>query len=552
MKRHIPLVLTTLAAALVVLSSCVSADQPPAPSHLIAHDVKLDNAGKLLAWTGYDDVIARAWNQLARFPTEANGLPSFFSYPRFEGGPGASLKGLWWAYNPAGLTAMLIDGSVARYAYDGDENGLRIARALADHQLAHGTTPDGWSWAQIPYASANPGQTEWSGGDDRLFCGDQGACGRGDGVGFIEPDKIGELGFGYLQLFEHYGDEQYAAAAVHCADALAAHVASGDKTHSPWPFRVDAETGLKVREPYGSNVIGPIKLFDELLRLKRGDTAAYSKARTTAWSWLMKYPMKNHLWQGYFEDIPIHVRPGENPNQYSPVETVKYLIQHPELDPKWEAHARDQLAWVTKTFTVDFNGRFGLEAGHQWGAEVLSEQIDDMAKMSSHTARFGSALALLARATGDAQARERARLSLDWATYACDDNGVVKVGTNDDEGYWFSDGYGDYMRHFQLAMAAVPEWAPAGQNHLLESTSVVRKIRYEGGTIELETFDADATETFKLEQAPWQVIAGDHALAQTGKLATAEAFAIEKLADGSVLLRVHHTGSNKVTVLGIR
>jgi len=29
-------------------------------------------------------------------------------------------------------------------------------------------------------------------------------------------------------------------------------------------------------------------------------------------------------------------------------------------------------------------------------------------------------------------------------------------------GSWFSDGYGDYIRHFMEGLAAVPEWAPAG------------------------------------------------------------------------------------------
>ena len=50
------------------------------------------------------------------------------------------------------------------------------------------------------------------------------------------------------------------------------------------------------------------------------------------------------------------------------------------------------------------------EKGLQWGAEVLSEQVNDMDKMSSHTARYASVRALWYEVTGD-RGFQRARLS---------------------------------------------------------------------------------------------------------------------------------------------
>ena len=124
------------------------------------------------------------------------------------------------------------------------------------------------------------------------------------------------------------------------------------------------------------------------------------------------------------------------------------------------------------------------EKGLQWGAEVLSEQINDMDKMSSHTARYASVMALWYERTGDAEAKEKAFRSFNWATYSCRDDGLVKTSLDEGTGYWFSDGYGDYMRHFLRGMASVPEWAPARENHLLRSSSVVRSIKYEKQKIE--------------------------------------------------------------------
>jgi hypothetical protein len=78
----------------------------------------------------------------------------------------------------------------------------------------------------------------------------------------------------------------------------------------------------------------------------------------------------------------------------------------------------------------------------------------------------------------DPAARDQAARSLNWATYACRDDGIVAVAENPHAEWWFSNGYGDYIRHFLVAMAAVPEWAPRGENHLLRSTSVVSRIDY--------------------------------------------------------------------------
>jgi len=95
-----------------------------------------------------------------------------------------------------------------------------------------------------------------------------------------------------------------------------------------------------------------------------------------------------------------------------------------------------------------------------------------------------------------------------------DDNGVVRVGPNW-PGSWFSDGYGDYIRHFMDGLGAIPEWAPAGEDHLLKSTSVIQTINYSENLITYTSFDENSKEVLRLKKKPLKIIAGSADLPET-------------------------------------
>jgi hypothetical protein len=68
-------------------------------------------------------------------------------------------------------------------------------------------------------------------------------------------------------------------------------------------------------------------------------------------------------------------------------------------------------------------------------------------------------------------------LALNCATYFADDQGrIACCGLDYADSYWFDDGYGDHIRHYLWAMGAIPEFAPAGENHVLRSSSVVTHV----------------------------------------------------------------------------
>ncbi|MEI7895031.1 MAG: hypothetical protein WCI05_18190 [Myxococcales bacterium] len=528
----VPRFFPTLVFCLAVFAAGCSRDAPP-PS-LNAQPVRVDASKKILPWprteSPYAHVMALAWDALKnKFPVQPNGLKTYLTYSRFDPD---TLEGIGWPHNPAGLNAMLVDAAVGYYAFSGDDDVIDLVRETLDHQLSHGTTPRDFVWAHVPFASSDPGSIEYSGADDSWCDG----CGRGDGVGVLEPDKVGELGYGYLRFHQLTGDQRYLDAAIDCADALARTVRTGDAAHSPWPFRVVAETG-EGRDEYSSHVLGALQLFDELVRLGLGDTAAYARARALTWTWLQAFPMKNGAWSGYFEDIPPFSDPSENPNQYAPLETARFLVEHGDI-----GSASQLVAWTRDTFAVDANE----ERGMQYGAEVLSEQQADMAKMASHTARYAAMLALLYEKTGDDALRERAFRSFNWATYMCDSKGIVAVGEDKNEGYWFTDGYADYVRHFLRGMASVPDWAPPSENHILRSSSVITTVTYGEHDVRYSTFDQSAEELLRLVELPSSVEVEDRQLKAAPRL-DGDSYVVLPLRGGGVTLKVRH-----VTGRGVR
>jgi rhamnogalacturonyl hydrolase YesR len=154
-----------------------------------------------------------------------------------------------WMHNPAMVYAGMVHSLVTGYrVFSGDNSYVKIVKDMLDYQLQHGTTPSGWAWANVPYASSNPFEKEYYGATKWEKDGM-----RGDGLHGIEPDKVGDLGFAYLVFYETTQDTTYLKAAINCADALAKNVkdVGGDLAYfsgvqtkrSPWPFRVNARNG---------------------------------------------------------------------------------------------------------------------------------------------------------------------------------------------------------------------------------------------------------------------------------------------------------------------
>ena len=458
-------------------ASCARPPATSSPPTIVGRPIRVDASRKLLPWSPspapYAEVARLAWTALeTKFPVQDNGLPTYLAYSRFD---------------PDDLSRRRLAAQPGRPLRDahrlGASSGTRsaatsaavdLARTALDHQLAHGTTPADWDWAGVPYASASPGEVDYRGGDDE-WCD---FCGRGDGVGVIEPDKVGELGFAYLQVFELTGDARYRDAAVACADALAKHVRDGDEAHSPWPFRVYAQTNV-AREEYSSNVVGAIMLFDELARLDLGDVDAYATRRAHG---VRLADARADAQRRLERLLRGHRDPDRSGRQPEPVRARcarrAGSCSTADADPRWRDHVAHLLAWVVQTFGGDTRERARHAVGRdrderaerrhgQDGEPHGALRRDDGALVRgdrrSDGARAGGAVARL----GDVHVR-RARASSPSGRTATRAGGSA-TGTATTSGTSSS------------RWARCPSGRPRGENHLLRSTSVVTHVDVRAG-----------------------------------------------------------------------
>ena len=544
------------AAILSVVAVCLPAGAVPAEQYVNAqlpwHKPVLDQRGKLLAWyqpeknLGYEQVVKLAWDFIEhKVPVDSRhktGLKIYLINAVFDD---ATLQGANWQGNPASVFGQFVDSLAGWYPYSGDEEAVEVVRRMLDYQLAHGTTPADWNWASVPFATNCDDEPEY------------GRCLQDlprEFYGGIETDKVGELGIGYVLFYEMTGERKYLDAAIRCAEALAKHIRPGDEEHTPWSFRVDARTGQVIAgEEYGGMIVAPVRLFDELVRLNAGDAASFEKARDLAWKWIRDYPMNGESraydkWSGYFEDVP---KDTANVNQASPTMTSYYILTREDparVDPGWVNDVGHLIDWVRQRF-----GRgpyFGAWAIDEQGAPPAYLGCCSRAGLASDTSRWGGINAMYYEKTGDAQAREDAFRSLNYATYfAASDGKISCCGQGFGGQYWFDDGYGDYIRNFMWAMGAVPEFAPVGETHLLHSTSVVQKVSYGKRSVSYQTFDRASTEVLRLNFEPTLVAAGGMTLAERHDLQQ-QGYTVQSLASGDYVVRVRHVNSGAVSIAG--
>jgi len=98
-------------------------------------------------------------------------------------------------------------------------------------------------------------------------------------------------------------------------------------------------------------------------------------------------------------------------------------------------------------------------------------------------------------------------------------------------------------------MGAIPEFAPAGENHLLRSSSVVVKVAYADRLVRYRTFDPASTEVLRLNFKPTQVTAGGVVLAQHGGLGDDD-YTVQALPGDDFVVRVRHAHSGEVRITG--
>ena len=508
---------------------------------IVYHPVRVDQDGNILPWysinagTSYDYVIGRVWDFWKNMEVDSNGQKYFMNhqvwYPRHD------KRGLG-----GDQLMMALSSWDLYYNYTGDESLIENMKYMADYYLAHSLSSPESAWPDLPYPYNMVVESGIYDGDMIL------------GKDYLQPDKAGSFGYELVHLYKKTGNEKYLEAAMKIANTLADKVQPGDQDNSPWPFKVNAktgETGILVnnvswyegmhedlkksktnikKSGYTTFWTGTLGMFYELMELKKGDAVAYKKAFDITLNWLKTYPAKNNKWGPFFEDIPRWSDTQINATTYA-----MFIMEHPELDSNWKETVGNIFNWVYK--------ELGNKQYIKYGITCIDEQTAYRVPGNSHTARQASMDLLYWEKTGDTTRVRNAVRQLNWATYMVDSDGKNFYPTN---AIWMTDGYGDYVRHYVRAMAAAPQLAPDSSDHLLRTTSIVKKISYQPNQVAYTTFSPSSEELLRLTAKPKGVNANGKALKETGEL-NKEGWTWQSLSKGGVL-KIKHSSQNEIVI----
>lgn len=507
-------------------------------AEIAGRPVALDAQGRLLPWpqpdnTGYSYAahVLSQWSIL-QDQLQRQRLPYFYCCVDFDRSSFELAPDQKWANSTAYLRAML-EGFVERlYPYTGDRRTLGYLREFVDYEMEHGLTPEGYAWSRVPYPSADPGAADYRGWSAH-------------GTDYVEPHLVGEDGYAYVRLYEMSGEEKYLRAAIHFANELVRNYRAGNAQRSPWPVRCFARDGRVEGPgmgPYSANVLGPISLFDELLRLGKGDLNGYRRTRAAAWHWLEQYPLQNNVWVGYFEDVAPSFG---NMNSVIPLELARYVLLHPDKDAHWREHALALIEWVKSTPKWPKYRVHGATVTTEQGNGTLFCCNQPNECCDSHTARLAAVEALYYSRTRDPRYREAAFRSYNWVTYFQGLPGRAHAPFSNQ--WWFTDEFTDGPRRLMDAFWAVPEWAPDDESHLLGSNSVVRAIAYDRNKVSYSTFDAASDDVLRLDFEPDTITAGARALGQHAEPMRGEGYSFNH---ATRVLRIHHRRSGDIVIVG--
>ncbi len=495
------------------------------------HAVRISKAdGSILPWyssdlgASYDTVMLLVWNFWNNMETDSNGLKYYMNHQVWK--PEHDMRGLG-----GDQINMALSSWALLYAYTGDRSVVENMKYMADTYLERALSAPGDEWPHFPY----PYNTVIHSG---IFDGDM-----RNGKGITQPDKAGTFGYELTNLYKITGELKYLEAARQIAGTLMKHMQKGDENKSPLPFRVNAKTGEtgslfdnmgsgKTMQPalYTANWTGTIQLFETLMVLDESNKAGYEKSFNMLIEWMKAYPLKTNKWGPFFEDIP-----GWSDTQTNAITFAMFILQHPDLFPGWQKEVKGIIEWTY--------AELGNHEYEKYKVVVMNEQTVYRVPGNSHSSRQASVELMYALQSGDTTFTTNAIRTLNWATYTVANDGRNRYIRDD---IWLTDGYGDYVRHYIRAMAALPELAPADRNRLLGSTSVISEISYSQQQIKYSTFDASSSEKLRLTKKPALVRVESSELAETTS-ADSDGWSWSPLNKGGVL-KVRKAQGNRVVI----
>jgi regulation of enolase protein 1 (concanavalin A-like superfamily) len=539
---------TAPALLLATLSAALPAALPAAET-LNGHPVVLDTGGRIMPWQGtpdqaYDQFLRQRWNFIKTGVPLSPGPPPRSNYPQYYFYDGyvtnsAAITPDNWMNDVGEKIPSWFESARLYYAYTGDASVMTIAKNLIDYTIANGHSPSTFAWPDFPHTTSDYG--------DIVFTGFLGRFAEHE----VQLDHAADMGLTYLRMWQFYGEQVYLDKALSVANNLAAHDRVGTNTASVWPYRVRLDTGAITSE-YCANWAGAYELMDGLVTLGLGNTAQYAIARDRARQFLLTVPMAtlaDHTVPGQWTDghADNATQGCTEKGNMSKSNATLHLFDDPDFDPQMATRIPALIDWTERWFV---NRTINGEPATYFGANVVGEQDVFNYKMDYQTARYAAECARWYALSGDAAYKEKAFRAMNFVTY-CSDAAGRATGSpfTTSIASWWSDCYGECPRMFYHVFAAIPEWAPAGQDRILYSYDVVKSVLYSAGQVRYTTTAADGTQYLRLSFTPSSITVAGQTIPQRTDLAAA-GWTMRNLGGSDVAVTIRHTQAGAVVISG--
>jgi len=170
--------------------------------------------------------------------------------------------------------------------------------------------------------------------------------------------------------------------------------------------------------------------------------------------------------------------------------------------------------------------------------------------MDYQTARYAAQSAWWYAVSGDEAYKEKAYRSLNWVTYCNDPIGkAFESPVSKNVNSWWSDCYGEGPRMFYYAFAAIPEWAPAKENHILYSSGILKDISYSTKKVQYTATQKAGTDHLRLSFKPSAITLNGLKLSLLSDKSK-EGHTLKDLGEGDFSLVIKRTGTGKVIISG--
>jgi len=505
------------------------------------HRVVLDNQGKLLPWyfpqdKAYDHFLNLRWDFIktkvpnSPGPGTRSNYPQYYFYCGFKNNIVADYD--TWMNDVGEKIPNWFENARLYYAYTGDTSVMAIVKGMIDYCLSYGTSPKSFAWPNFPYTTTNAGDTIFQGftSASRLQLHE------------IQVDHAGEMGLTYYRMYLFSGEKKYLDAALNVAGVLASFARTGTAEKSVWPYRVIIKDGSITAE-YGANWTGCYMLFDNLIKAGLGDINKYSDARNKVKNFILEFPVKTGYWTDGHSDTD--VKSNTYKSNLSASNMVLCMFDFPELNPEWKSDIPKLIKWTEDYFV--FRSAPG-EPSTMWGANIVGEQDIFMHKMDYQTARYAAECARWYAISADESYREKAYRALNWVTYCNNSEGMAfESPVSKGISTWWSDCYGECPRMFYHVFAAVPEWAPAAENHILYSEGILKNVEYGKQKVVYTATKINDTEYLRLAFKPSVITLNGNKIPLTKKL-NKEGFTLRNLENGDFAIAIKRVSAGKVII----